>query len=221
MPYRRIKFTENVYYHICNRSVGSEKIFLNPLSLTRALELINFYKHESDIGFSHLSQLAPEIRAVRLNQIYNSPKRVEFLAFSLMPTHFHFVLRQLIDDGIITFLTNFQNAYAKYYNIKFERHGSVFTNRFKAVIIESEAQLLHVIRYVELNPVSDRLIEINDLIDYPCTSFTTYMGKIIHPFINTEMILSYFKKTETYKQFVYNNADYQRQLQDIKNLLLE
>ncbi len=221
MPYRRLTFTKDVYYHICNRSVGSEKIFSSEAELNRAIDLINFYRFHSNISYSHLSQLTPEVREIRQSQIFSSLPIAEILSFSLMPTHFHFVLRQLVNHGIITFLKNIQNGFAKYYNIKYKRHGSVFTNRFKAIYITSEEQLFHVIRYVELNPVSGRLIEIDELEDYPYASFTTYMGTEIHPFINTELVLNHFKTPEKYKEFVFNQADYQRRLQEIKILMLE
>ncbi|MFQ5452000.1 MAG: transposase [Candidatus Paceibacterota bacterium] len=221
MPYRREIFAEDVYYHIFNRSVASERIFYQKANLTRALELINFYRFPSDISYSHLGNLTASVREMRLRQIMKETPLVEILAFSLMPTHFHFVIKQQINDGIVTFLKKLQGSYGLYYNIRSGRHGAVFSNRFKAVFIESEEQLVHVVRYVELNPVTGHLIQIDDLQDCFYTSFTTYMGKHIHPFVSTEVILNYFKTKENYRDFVFSHAEYQRSLAEIKNLLMD
>lgn len=117
-------------------------------------------------------------------------------------------------------MRNFQHSYSKYFNAKNERTGSLFQSMFKAVRIESDEQLIHVSRYIHLNPVSSFLINIESLTDYAWSSFKDYMNPS-DSIIATKSILDYFKSKEEYKKFVFNQADYQRELEQIRHLALE
>lgn len=140
-----------------------------------------------------------------------------------MPNHFHFLLKQVAPDGLKTFISNVQNAYAKYYNISNERSGPLFQSVFKAVRIETDEQLLHVSRYIHLNPSTNYLVEINNLASYPWSSFRCYLSKdsSIYDFVNTKEILAYFKGKDKYNDFVFDQAAYQRELERVKHLILE
>lgn len=138
-----------------------------------------------------------------------------------MLNHFHFLLQQIQDNGISIFLANLQNSYARYFNTKYDRGGSLFREMFKAVRIESEEQLIHVTRYIHLNHVTAYLIKLEELEYYPYTSFPVYMGNVPYEFVSTDLILNHFKTPERYKEFVFNQADYQRKLRNIKHLLLD
>jgi putative transposase len=92
---------------------------------------------------------------------------------------------------------------------------------FRAVRVSDDAQLLHVSRYIHLNPVTAYLTEIDELEKYYWSSFPEYLGKRQPLFCNPKPILDFYKRRGEYHKFVYNQADYQRRLQDIKHLLLE
>jgi len=138
-----------------------------------------------------------------------------------MSNHFHFLLKQVKKKGIPIFLKNVQSGYAKYFNAKYKRLGPVFQNRFKAILIESDSQLLHLSRYIHLNPYSSLAVrEKKDLIYYPWSSFRQYLG-MERGFCKTKIILDQFQDQREYRDFVFNQADYQRELEKIKHLLLE
>lgn len=221
MPYRRQILATGEFYHVFNRTANAEKIFIYPKEMNRALKLLNYYRFHSDFSFSHVMRIMEEMKTIILERIYASDPLVEIIAFSMMPTHFHLVLKQLQKDGIRQFVTNFQNSYAKYINLKHDRQGPVFYNRFKAVMIESHEQLIHSVRYAELNPVTSHIIDIEDLDNYPYTSFSTYMGNYTQQFISKEIMMNYFKTREKYKKFVYDQSDYQRNLKKIKDIVLD
>lgn len=221
MPYRKTVFANEQFYHITNHTVGNEIIFLNKIALKRALALINFYRFKSPMSFSRFLQLNKEKQQRLKEAILKSPPLVEIYAFSLMPNHFHFLLKQLAENGISAFISNFQNGYAKYYNLKSGRKGSLFCQMFKGILIETEEQFIHVSRYIHLNPVTAFLIKINQLEDYIYNSFSTYMEIFIHPFIEKNLILSRFKTPEVYKKFVFDQENYQKELAKIKSLVLE
>lgn len=221
MPTRKIVFANNQFYHVFNRTVGDETIFIRQKDIKRALALINFYRFKTIISFSKFITLNLQIKEIRQSEIFSSPPLVEICAFSLMPNHFHFLIRQLQDNGITTFLSNFQNSFAKFYNTKSERHGTLFCNMFKAVFIETEEQCIHVSRYIHLNHISAFMMKLDELDTYQNTSFATYMGNIKYDFISTEFLLSHFKSAERYREFVYNQVEYQRKLKLISQFMLD
>lgn len=221
MPYRRLIFAINQFYHIYNRSVGNELVFGRKDYLRRALNLTDFYRFSPQISYSKFKALNQELRKIKQKSIYSSPPLVEIHSLAFMPNHFHFLLKQRQENGISTFVSNFQNSFAKYFNTKNDRHGSLFCEMFKAVYLESEEQLLHVSRYIHLNPVSSYLIEIDQSVSYPYTSLPYYLDESKDSFVTTDFILDFFKNKQGYKEFVFNQADYQRRLQDIKHLILE
>ena len=141
--------------------------------------------------------------------------------YSLMPNHYHFLLKQIQDKGVSIFMRNFQNSYARYFNTKYKRAGGLFQSMFKAVRIETDEQLIHVSRYIHLNPSSAYLVKIKELETYPWSSFPEYIHSQTHGFTNPKFILNYFKTKDDYKKFVFNQAEYQRELQKIKHLILE
>lgn len=87
------------------------------------------------------------------------PQHLEIISYCLMPNHFHLLVKQVIDHGIVKCLNNFSNSYTRYFNIRHDRVGPLFQGRFKAVRIETDEQLLQVSRYIHLNPVASSLIE--------------------------------------------------------------
>jgi putative transposase len=145
--------------------------------------------------------------------------QVEIICFCLMPNHYHFLLRQVEDNGISNFLGNFQNGFTRYFNIRNDRVGHIFQGSFKAVLVENESQLLHLARYIHLNPYSSMLVrEIDQLFDYPWSSLPEYLG-FREGFCHKEEILSFFSHVAQHKEFLLGKADYQRQLETIKHLV--
>jgi len=223
MPRRAIPLVTDHYYHIYNRSVGKIPIFNLKRSCIRAVKLINYYHFtETDIPFSKFNRLNQQVQEESLAKLLKkNDTYVDVVAFSLMPNHFHFLLKQKKNNGIVTFIANFQNSYAKFFNTINKRTGALFQNSFKSVYIENDAQLLHVSRYIHLNPYSSFLIKnIEKILVYPWSSMPLYFSKKIG-FIKPGIVLGQFSKPADYKKFVLNQADYQRSLDLIKHLVKE
>jgi putative transposase len=223
MPYRKTIFANNEIYHTINRGIEEQVIFKEKRDYQRALELIDFYRYlKPPLRFSHYNRLPKEEKEKFLDHLRkNGQQIVEILTFCLMPNHFHLLLRQLQEKGIQAFMRNFQDSFARYFNTKYHRVGLLFQGMFKAVRIETDEQLIHVSRYIHLNPVSSYIVEIEDLENYPWSSFLEYLSQDSLEFTNPGPILDLFKSRASYKKFVFNQADYQRQLQKIKHLALE
>lgn len=211
-------------YHIYNRGVAALPIFYLSQDYQRFLKLIDYYRFiETPTSFSQVMKMPKEIRNRILESLRKKNKaHIEILTFCLMPNHFHFLLKQLTEKGISVFLSNLQNGYAKYLNIKNDRVGPLFQSMFKAVRIATDEQLLHVSRYIHLNPSTGYLVEPENLLEYKWSSLGTYMKNgSAYPFVKTELLASYFKNLDSYSKFILDQADYQKQLDRIKHLILE
>jgi putative transposase len=150
-------------------------------------------------------------------------RHVDVISYCLLPNHFHLLLKQLTDNGISKFVGNFQNSYTRYFNIRHDLQGALFIPQFKAVLVETEEQLLHLSRYIHLNPYTSALVNpLGKVIDYPYSSFGGVLGKRKDKIITgANVILSHFKNKNGYKEFTLKQADYQKRLHKIKHLLLE
>lgn len=224
MPGRLIPLVTNEIYHVYNRGLDSRPTFTNVKEYRRALLAMNFYKFNSPpMKLSLFLQLSNEQRQNILREFLIAGKPiVEFLSFCLMPNHFHFLLKQTDDNGVSRFMSNFQNSFTRYSNTRHERIGQLFLDQFKAVRIETDEQLLHVSRYIHLNPYSSFIVKaLEDLQDYPWSSLPEYLEQKESGSCDTKMILSLAGGKQKYKDFVFSHADYQRELEKIKHLILE
>ncbi len=220
MPRRSLPFVTDEIYHVFNRSVGREIIFSSKLNLRRILESAQFYRYPQVLSLSKFKRLKDNQKHEYLFRLTNIQPYVDIFAFSFMPNHFHFLIKQLQNNGILKFITNLQNSYAKYFNTKYDRHGSLFQIQFKAKRIESDELFIHTSRYIHLNHVTAFIIQLDSLSTYPWTSFHYYEDRD-DSFINIKPVLSFFNKKQAYTEFVADQVDYQRSLVEIKDLVLE
>lgn len=224
MSYRKEPFIVGQIYHIFNRSIARQPIFSGNSYYQRAMEVMEFYSYiNPPLRFSHYNRLPLKSKLDFMNNLKKKhQKQIEMFAFSLMPNHFHFLIREIVENGIKTFTSNFQNSFAKYFNLKTERDGSLFQTMFKGVRIETDEQFLHVGRYIHINPVTAYILkDISQLEDYPWSSYPVYLGKLKSDIINTNTLLSFFPSIEKFISFTKDQVDYQRELDKIKHLFLE
>lgn len=223
MPYRRLKIVPGEIYHVFNRSVARQPIFLTTKDYQRGLDVLKFYIYRRPpLSFSHYKRLSSEERQNFLESLNKlTEKQVELFAFCLMPNHFHLLIKEITEGGITNLLKNFQNSYAKYFNILSNRSGALFQSQFKLVRIETDEQLIHVARYVHLNPLTSYVINKAEQLDnYAWCSFSEYLNNQPQ-IISKKLILSLFPSVEAFKQFTYNQIDHQRKLNKIKHLAIE
>lgn len=223
MPQRRVVLADNEIYHVFNRSIGSQHIFAQnqKFNLSKALEIVNYYRFPQKIRLSRFKNLSTELKKQYLNAVENVTPLVEIYVFAFMPNHFHFLLKQIKDKGIATFVANFQNSFAKVFNLKNNRNGALFQNAFKAKRIVIDEQFIHVSRYIHLNPVTSYIIEFDKLASFEWTSFPAYSANEQIPFISSDFLLKMFGTKEKYAKFVADQVDYQRNLAQIKDLMID
>ena len=224
MPGRKVPLVNNQIYHVLNRGAALQPTFKTKRDFYRAIETIRYYQNkEVSLRYARFILLSNERRKEILESLSKEKQfLVEIISYCLMPNHFHFILKQIEEDGISKFMGNFSNSYTRYFNVKNKRNGSLFQGKFKAIRVETDEQLIHLSRYIHLNPYSSYVVKtLKELEKYFYSSFPEYLGKSEVAFCNKEIVLDQFENLESYKKFVFNQADYQRELQKIKHLTLE
>lgn len=225
MPYRKITLVQGEIYHVFTKSIAGFRIFNSPLAFQRMLEAMVLYSIEKppcklSLFLKNQAQPPNSKPALELlGELGNVEKIVKIIAYCIMPTHIHLILQQLKDKGISEFINLILKSYSKYFNKKYDRKGPLWEGRFKNVLVETQEQLLHLTRYIHLNPVSAYLVK--DPQDWRFSSYREYVGlvernKMICDFSNFLDL-----DVDSYEQFVDDHIDYARKLSQIKHLILE
>ncbi len=221
MNSRKVPLVIGEYYHIFNRGVAKSPTFLTKNDYKQAVASLFYYMEVNPLmKFSRFKKLLINEKDSVLKRSIDSDKLVELICYCFMPNHFHLLVKQLVKNGISIFLSRFANSYTKYFNTKNERVGPLFQGIFKSVHVETEGQLFHLSRYIHLNPLTSFTISENDFLSYPWSSLKEYLeGK--KGLVNTKPVLSEFSSPKKYLDFVLDQKDYQRKLNNIKHLLTE
>lgn len=202
MPKSKIEIGE--YYHIYNRGNNKQDIFFDERDYIRFIFLIIYFQGGDsvyNIGRYVSNYVRHRMFNIDFEKIYKN-KKVELLAFALMPNHFHFILKEKEQGGISKYLQRIQNSYTKYINTKNRKNGHLFQGSYQSVHVASNEQLLHLSAYIHRNPREIKKWKDKED-DFLWSSFTDYVkenrwGKLL----STELLLSQFKKPEEYKGFV-------------------
>lgn len=213
MPYRKTPLVNNEIYHVFNRGVAKLPIFEDKRDYHRLLETLYYYQFQGPKPqFSQLKRFKD------LNFERNK-KIIEIICYCLMPNHYHLLIRQLQENGISEFINKVSNSYTKYFNTRHTRVGPLLQGQFKAVRIENDEQLIHISRYIHLNPIVSFLVK--DLKTYPWSSYSNHIGLYEDKLCSKELVSSMFKSPQIYEKFVLGQVDHGKNLEIIKHLLID
>lgn len=223
MSRRDIPLITDHYYHVFNRGVNRQPVFFEKRDYEQYLLGVNYYRFaKPPVRLSHFKNANQEQRRSIIDELEkNHQPLVDILSFVLMPNHVHFLLHQNQDGGISTFISKITNSYTKYCNTKHERIGHLFQGSFKAIRMETNEQIVHVSRYIHLNPTTAYLVPETGITTYLWSSLPRYIDNENSGFINPALVLSHFSSRKQYLQFILDQADYAKKLADIKHLTLE
>ena len=140
---RKIKLAKGEIYHIFNRGVDKRKIFLDQKDINRFFQ--------SMVAFNYIEPVGSLFEQSFKKEKTKSKPLVRFIAYCLLPNHFHFIFEQLEEEGISKFMKRLSGGYSWYFNKKYKRSGALFQGVFKANHIDSNEYLLHASVYVNLN----------------------------------------------------------------------
>lgn len=214
MPRRKVLFVTGETYHIFSRSIAGIPIFKGSRENDLFLDAMRFYLQPKPPTKFSIYRKSRNSFPLQIEQ-----KIVTIVNYCLMPNHFHLTVRQEKDHGIKQFMQRLLNSFAHYYSIKYNKKGHLFEDKFKAVHITTEEQLVHLSRYIHLNPVTSYIVEKPE--DHKYSSYRIYLGKESMDIIDPTLVLINFSSKDKYKEFVLSQKDYQRKLDEIKHLILE
>lgn len=219
---RKQRLVNGQIYHIFNRSISNFEIFRNSCHYLRILEAIRYYQRENPpLKFSDFIELSEKNQSnfYRDSLYLERQKIVKIVAYCIMPNHFHLILEQKKENGISIFVRNILNSYTRYFNTRHKRKGPLWEGRFKSVLVGTDEQLIHLTRYLHLNPVTAYLA--NNPEDWVYSSCREYLLEIkeIDAICEYGGILNI--RPDLYKQFMQDRISYQRELAKIKDLFLE
>jgi len=221
MQVRKDKLETGYYYHIYSRSISGYKIFNNPSDFERFIEIVKLYKQsEFEYKYSRFKTLDKSIRKKIITTLKSrNDNLAKIISYCIMPTHFHMILKQEKEKGISKFMSRVLNSYAKYFNAKHHRDGALWSGRFKNRLIQNDEQLLHLTRYIHLNPVSAGLIKNPEGWSY--SSYNNFIcdKQYKNSIIDINDLFDFTPKS--YKYFVKDRASYQKGLSIIKSTLID
>lgn len=130
----------------------------------------------------------------------------EILSYCLMTNHVHMMIK-VKEKPLGPFIGRINSKYAKYYNKKYDYIGHLFQDRYFSEVIKSDYQILQTSKYIHLNPVRAKMVEMPE--NYKWSTYAMYIGKEKEEIICSNMILSYFndKNRELYKIYVESVED--------------
>ena len=142
----RIEFPGAIY-HVTSRGDRCERIFMDAGDRLALLRVVDQALHRFE---------------------------ARMLAYCLMGNHYHFVL-QTGQANLSRVMRQINGVYTQAFNARHGLVGHLFQGRFKAILVDRDAYLLEVCRYVELNPVRAGMVTQPE--DWPWSSYLVHVGQ--------------------------------------------
>ena len=171
MPRKARKQSESGIYHVMLRGIDRQLIFEDSEDYIRFLDIVQ------------------ECRELCNFKLY---------AYCLMGNHVHLLLK-VQEESLETIFKRIGGRYVYYYNVKYQRIGHLFQDRFKSEPVDDDVYFLTVLRYIHQNPVKAKLC--SKVEDYPFSSFVEYLHE--SSLVDTEFVQSMIDRDDFVR---FNNA---------------
>ncbi len=209
MPAKNVikTYVKDGFYHIYNRGVEKRTVFESVQDYKVFLKYLSEYL--SPVEDKKNKRKSFTLQGLTFQGLPHQPKnyfdKIELVAFCLMPNHFHLLIKQLDEYSMKNFMNSLTTRYTMYFNKKYDRVGSLFQGVYKAVLVNNNDYLIHLSRYIHLNPyelTKDLASAYSSYADYLEIRRTHWLKPnfILDQFNNKVGIE--FKKINTYKNFV-------------------
>lgn len=204
MPRREVPFLPDQYYHFYNRGNNRQAVFF-----------------ERDNYLYFLRGLKRYLR-----------EYVEILAYCLMPTHYHILVRvrsaktsevlktsDVSSAEISLAMQKFGISYTKAINKRFDRVGALFQGQFKGKPIKHYKHLLNLCMYIHANPVKDGLVFLPE--EWEFSNYLEWMNLREGTLVNRDFINEHFGTPEEYKTLIMDYIKNQNLPDDVRKYLQE
>ncbi|MCF7906913.1 transposase [Patescibacteria group bacterium] len=232
MSKRKVQFINDEYYHVYNRGVDKRIVFESSEDLERFFLSMQEFNDINPIGSIYEEKLIKNRiekfggSASKLSASDFSPKEkeklVEFICYNLLPNHYHFFLKQLVDNGIQKFMHRISTGYTGFFNRKNKRNGSLFQGRYKAIHVNSNEYLLHLSTYINLNHQVHNLEKFGGSASKLFkSSWREYLGQDQKEICAKDIILDQFDSSNNYQKFSEEGLERIKESKEIQKYLLE
>ena len=210
-------YIANGIYHVYNRGVDKRTIFLDDRDYKTFLSFLKYSlippKDKKDLLLAFTLKGSTFKGVPRQTKNFNG--KIELFAYCLMPNHFHLLLKQTSEKDIKEFVHSLSIRYSMFFNKRYKRAGALFQSIYKATLVMEDPYLLHISRYIHLNPQ-----RFYSALADAYSSYGDYLGIRKTPWVNPKPVLSFFEDTKlpflknitTYQTFVEkyieNSGDY-------------
>ena len=181
---QRIEY-ENAFYHVMNRGRGRQVIF-----------------HDDEYYQAFLDTLG------------EAQQRFQCVihAYCLMGNHYHLLI-ETPNANLSRIMRHVNGVYTQRYNRLKHTDGPLFRGRYKAILVDQDAYLLQLSRYIHRNPIEMKQPLVTQLADYPWSSYPAYIGKTKPvDWLEREVtyqVLGHKQRYKSYSNFVSQGVDEQ------------
>lgn len=212
----RIKpYLENGYYHLYNRGNDKKPIFLDYQDYRVFLTYLKEYLVPKDEKQLYEKLSKPDItpkereKVLKLLRLNNFADEITLISHQLMPNHFHLQLKQKQPNSIDKFMNSIGTRYSMYFNIKYQRVGSLYQGVYKGVLLETNEQFLNLSKYIH----KQGLVLPGRTLHDERSSYAEYLGLRRTEWVHPEEILSFFSNK-------FPNLSYQSFVEEADDIVL-
>jgi REP element-mobilizing transposase RayT len=173
MPRRKLNFVRGVYYHIYNRGANKATIFCSDENYRYFLRLMKRDQHAL---------------------------QVTFVAYCLMPNHYHWLVRQDGDTAAGLLPQRVCKAYSNAFNNSYKRAGALFEGSYKALVVDDDEYLHQVCRYIHANPVRHGFAP--DPAVWPYSNYLEWIGERCGTLVDRQLVQEHFPAPDAYRAYV-------------------
>jgi REP element-mobilizing transposase RayT len=178
----RIEY-EGAFHHVMNRGQDKRPIF----------------RDEDDYGLflTTLAEASKDYSAI-------------IHAYCLMTNHYHLLI-ETPKANLSQIMKHINGLYTQRYNRKHKKDGALFRGRYKSVLVDEDAYLLQLTRYIHRNPLEVKKQMVAELSDYPWSSYPAYINQTKgEPWLmkdKTYQMLGHRHRYSGYKGYVEKGVD--------------
>ncbi|PHS17093.1 MAG: hypothetical protein COA86_10575 [Kangiella sp.] len=144
----RIEY-EGAFHHVMNRGRHNQVIYRND--------------DDFEMFLNTLSEVTQEYSAI-------------IHAYCLMTNHYHLLI-ETPKANLSQIMKHINGLYTQRYNRKYKKDGTLFRGRYKSILVDEDAYLLQLTRYIHRNPLEVKKQIVKELADYRWSSYPAYINQ--------------------------------------------
>ena len=180
------------YYHIYNRGINSGNLFVEPSN----------YEHFLHLYSEHITPVAETFAWVLMKNHFHllvrilAPEEIDYIKPKEKNQHIDYPIRKKYNPA--QQFGNLFNAYAKAYNKKYKRTGSLFESPFRRLMVNHERYFKQLVFYIHNNPVHHGFC--GSMSDYPWSSYLTIIS--VKPTkLQRDKVIGWFNSESEFVEF--------------------